>query len=167
MGKKQPEQPSSPKKESKAQFNAREEIDVYNTDEAGSQSVVYYDFDDEEDIVATSTVKKTDWKSPETSRQGTNIPIRPSSPAKPNVHSAQSRSTKSDEITMPVRSSATSSTAVSPTNPPNHYSNFPLQQYHQIKVLEDILLPSLENVTSFATFLTVTVFAVHCGQRFN
>jgi len=157
-------QPSSPKKEGKLQVNTREEIDLYDSSDSDAE---YHDFeDDSQDMVGTSTVKITD-RQPNTGWQistpsGLRSPspskgiVQPPSPSKPARTAsqvptpAQSRYSKS-EITA-VRSSATSSTALSPTSQatPTFTSNIPtrstVKSPQKYNALEDIILPALDEV---------------------
>ena len=97
------------------------------------------------------------------------------SPSKPIAHPrtgsqvttpAQSRYANSESSGIPVRSSATSSTVVSPTSPsvPAFGANLPRSAVRQKKydALEDILLPALDEVTQRCTKLTL-VHAVSYG----
>ena len=163
--------PASPKRDGgKLQVATREEIDLYDSLDSDGEPVQYHDFEDEDeddDIVGQSTVKMTDrqrlqepqqqhQQQPSTGWQISNAPhIRSPSPSKPHVTPArssqvstpaQSRYAKSDGV--PIRSTATSSTAMSPTSP--SISQFPHRQAtkspRKCDVLEDILLPALEEV---------------------
>jgi hypothetical protein len=159
--------PASPKRDgTKLQVATREEIDLYDSLDSDGEPVQYHDFegDDDEDIVGQSTVKMSDRQrlqepQPNTGWQISNAPqIRAPSPSKQHVAAArssqattqaQSRYAKSDGV--PIRSSATSSTAMSlPTSPSTQFG--PPRQAtkspRKCDVLEDILLPALEEVTS-------------------
>ena len=162
--------PASPKRDAgaKLQVATREEIDLYDSLDSDGEPVQYHDFEDdsEDDIVGQSTVKMTDrqrlqepqqQQQPNTGWQISNAPqIRAASPSKQHVAAArssqattpaQSRYAKSDGV--PIRSSATSSTVMSPTSP--SIPQFPTRQTtkspRKCDVLEDILLPALEEVT--------------------
>ena len=166
-------QPSSPIRDTKLQVNTREEIDLYDSSES---DVEYHDFeDDNQDMVGSSTVKITDRRGQEQqANNGTgwqvsnnNIPgLRSPSPTKDVVSPTKgishvrtgsqipaptpSRYSKS-EVTA-VRSSATSSTALSPPSKatPSFTSNLPsrpnVKPQQKYNALEDILLPALDEV---------------------
>jgi hypothetical protein len=160
-------EPSSPKKEGNLQISTREEIDLYDSPESDVEPVEYYDFEDDGQGIVTSTVKISDRRLQEPSSTGWQVSnhsqqVRSPSPPKPVAQSrtasqvttsAQSRYARSDGTSAPVRSSATSSTAVPPTSPasPAFGANFPprppgKQPQRQYDVLEDILLPALDEV---------------------
>jgi hypothetical protein len=160
--------PSSPKKEANLQIATREEVDFYETDE---EPVVFYDFDEEQDGAGASTTVKISDKplrsqDPRPSNSGWQVanapPARAPFPPKPmsNARStsqvstpAQTRYAKSDGKGVPARSSATSSTAVSPTiqqsafgtNTPRS-TEYKQKQPRKYDALEDILLPALDAV---------------------
>jgi len=168
------ESPASPRTDSVLQTSTREEIDLYDDND-----VEYYDFEDHQGAPGTSTtVKMSDRlarqqghsQSPAPSKwEGASVPpLRPSSPAKPTaqarvpsqvVSPAQSRYAKSESANVPARSSATSSTAVSPSIPSTSafssaQVNRPIEQKskpqpRRIDALEDIILPSLDEVRPF------------------
>jgi hypothetical protein len=171
------------KSDQKLLVATREEIDLYES--ATDSDVEFHDFeDDNEDIVGTSTVKMSDRRVQEGQPSSTgwqiNAPLRVPSPSKPTMvprspspskpiahprtgsqvtTPAQSRYTNSETSSIPVRSSATSSTAVTPTSPsiPTFGGNLPRSAVRQKKydALEDILLPALDEVTQKYTTLTL------------
>jgi len=171
------------KNDQKLQVATREEIDLYES--ATDNDIEFHDFeDDNEDIVGTSTVKISDRRAqegqPSSSGWQVNAPLRTPSPSKPTIvprspspskpiaHArtgsqvttpAQSRYANSESSGVPVRSSATSSTAVTPTSPsiPSFGANLPRSAVRQKKydALEDILLPALDEVTQKYTKLTL------------
>ena len=157
---------TSPKRDGKLQVATREEIDLYDSLDSDGEPVHYHDFeDDDEDIVGQSTVKMTDrqrlqepqsnsgWQVSNTSQVRAPSPSKQLAPARSSQATtpAASRYAKSDGLA--VRSSATSSTALSPTSPSITQFNQNLPSRHATKsprkcdVLEDILLPALEEVT--------------------
>jgi hypothetical protein len=156
--------PSSPKKEGNVQIASREEVDIYENDE----EPIYYDFEEDDGAGTSTTVKISERPlrpHDRPSNSGWQIsntpPVREPSPPKPVVGHARSTSqistpsqpryVKSD---VPARSSATSSTAVSPTiqQAPAFSSNMPRSTEYKPKsprkvdALEDILLPALDAV---------------------
>ena len=156
----------------KLQVATREEINLYESSESDAE---YHDFEDDdiEDLMGTSTVKiypPPREQEPSTSGWQNNNPRAPSpskqilqarspSPSKAVAPSrsgsqvstpAQSRYTKSDGL---ARTSATSSTAVTPTNHsiPTFGAHLPSrsavkQPQRKYDALEDILLPALDEV---------------------
>jgi hypothetical protein len=159
-------EPSSAKKDGKLQVATREEINLYDSTSDGEPE--FYDFEDDgQDAAGTSTVKMSDRQArmeAPSSSTGWQISstVRPASPSKPAVHiraasqitsPAQSRYAISDGTGLPSRTSATSSTAVSPASPSvtTFNSNLPPRpptkpQQRKYDALEDILLPALDKV---------------------
>jgi hypothetical protein len=135
---------TSPKKDTSLQIASREELDIYDS-EGDAQ---YYDFEEE----GTSTVK------PQKAQSGWQIG-RPASPQK-QMHARSSSQVTSQPQYAPSngkvvpRSSATSSTAVSPTTPatPTFGVNLP-RPPRKFDALEDILLPALDAVRPLRTFI--------------
>lgn len=171
------------KNDQKLQVATREEIDLYES--ASESDVEFHDFEDNnEDMIVTSTVKISDRRVQESQPASTgwqaNAPLRAPSPSKSTIvprspspskpipysrtgsqvtSPTQSRYASSETSGVPVRSSITSSTAVTPTSPsvPAFGTKLPRSAVRQKKydALEDILLPALDEVTQKPTKLTL------------
>ena len=152
------EPPTSPKKD--LQVSTREEISMYD-----DHDIEYYDFEEEPGAGTSTTVKMSDRLARHQDSQSPAVPLRSPSPPKAPVHQnrvpsqispAQSRYAKSEVTNVPLRSSATSSTAVSPPIPstPAFSSTQvtrPLElkgkpQQRRFDALEDVILPALDEV---------------------
>ena len=159
------ESSTSPKRDGKLQVATREEIDLYDSLDSDGEPVQYHDFEDsDEDIVGQSTVKMTDRQRLQETQSNSGWQVSTPSQVRSQSPSKQLAPTRSSQATtpvasryaksdgLPVRSSATSSTAMSPTSPSvsQFNSNLPPRQAtkspRKCDALEDILLPALEEV---------------------
>jgi len=165
---------SSPKKDGNLEVSTREEIDLYDQMESG-EPIQYYDFveddEDESQIDGSSTVKIHDRpRMQDTQSVSSGWPIssaptvRPSSPTKAPTPSTRTpsqvgtsaqqtrySSTSDGPAILQKRSTTTSTAVTSPTTPsiPAFGAGLPPRpppkQPRKFDVLEDILLPALDD----------------------
>jgi hypothetical protein len=160
---------SSPKKDGNLQVATREEVNLYDDN----------DYDDDNGVGASTTVKMSDrggarQQDPShlSSWQMANgatpkLIVQTRVPSSQSTAPLQPRYLKPE---VPPRSSATSSTAVSPSSVvhserPAEPKNKPKQR--ACDILDDILLPALDEVPLMFLVLTRVVFPVSCRQRVN